>query len=176
MTEETHQRWLNSEELDFAWFDFASEYEKDQFRNAGTEHRMEALSIMMKAELIAKIHGEELYCYGLRAAPTLSDGPERIPSYLFVELRKMGPLLENIDWGKSTLRSAGREYVQVRVFRPQEMEHPDRVSEPGKNHTPANERIITIGPVHYWGASFASNRASRKSIASRQAIQIHANQ
>ncbi len=132
MTEETHQRWLNSEELDFAWFDFASEYEKDQYRNAGTEHRMEALSIMMKAELISKINSENLYCYGLRIAPTLSEGPERIPSFLFAELSNKGPLLENIDWGKSTLRSAGREYVQVRVFRPQEMEHRDRVPEPEK--------------------------------------------
>jgi len=131
MTEEMYQRWRDSDDLDFAWFGFASEYEKKQYRSAGTEHRMEALSIMMKAELISKIHSEYLYCYGLRIAPSLSEGPERIPSFLFAELCNKGPLLENIDWGKSSLRSAGREYVQVRVFLPEEMEHPDRVSEPG---------------------------------------------
>jgi hypothetical protein len=131
MAENLNQRWEASDELDFAWFGFASEYEKEQYRNAKDRQRMDALSIMMKAELIAKILSEELYCFGLRTAPTLSEGPERIPSFLFVELTKKGPLLENIDWDKSTLRSAGREYVQVRVFRPEEMENPDTAPEPG---------------------------------------------
>jgi hypothetical protein len=79
MTENTHQLWFDSEELDFAWFRFATEYEKEQYRNANAPDRMEALSIMIKAELIAKIHREELYCFGLRTAPSLSEGPERIP-------------------------------------------------------------------------------------------------
>src|ERR1700730_7740045 len=114
MAENLNQRWEASDELDFAWFGFASEYEKEQYRNATDRDRMETLSIMTKAELIAKIRNEELYCFGLRTAPNLSEGPERIPSFLFVELGKRGPLLENIDWDKSTLRSAGREYVQGR--------------------------------------------------------------
>ena len=131
MAEKLNQRWEAADELDFAWFAYASEYEKEQYRNALDLDRMEALSIMMKAELIAKIFNEKLNCFGLRAAPNLSEGPERIPSYLFAELTKKGPLLENIDLDKSTLRSAGREYVQVRVFRPQEMENPVTAPEPG---------------------------------------------
>jgi hypothetical protein len=56
--------------------------------------------------------------------------------YLFVELKKMGPLLENIDWGKSTLRSAGREYVQVRVCPPKEIDQANERSEPAKTGRP----------------------------------------
>src|ERR1700730_15836869 len=90
MAENLNQRWEASDELDFAWFGFASEYEKEQYRNATDRDRMETLSIMTKAELIAKIRNEELYCFGLRTAPNLSEGPERIPSFLFVELGKRG--------------------------------------------------------------------------------------
>jgi hypothetical protein len=132
MAENLNQRWEASDELDFAWFGFASEYEKEQYRNATDRDRMEALSIMMKAELIAKIRNEKLSCFGLRAAPNPSEGPERIPSFLFVELGKRGPLLENIDWEKSTLRSAGREYVQVRVSTPQNIEPTNERPEPPK--------------------------------------------
>src|ERR1700730_108127 len=71
MAENLNQRWEASDELDFAWFGFASEYEKEQYRNATDRDRMEALSIMMKAELIAKIRNEELYCFGLRHAGAL---------------------------------------------------------------------------------------------------------
>jgi hypothetical protein len=54
MAENLNQRWEAADELDFAWFDFGSDYEKEQYRNALDLDRMEALSIMMKAELIAK--------------------------------------------------------------------------------------------------------------------------
>jgi hypothetical protein len=120
MATDVLQLWEAGEELNFAWFGFASEYEKEQYRNAGTRDRMEALSILMKADLVAKIQEEELYCFGLRIEPTLSEGPERIPTFLFSGLSKRGRLLENFDWEKSTLRSAGREYVQVRVSAPKE--------------------------------------------------------
>jgi hypothetical protein len=62
MAENLNQRWEASDELDFAWFGYASEYEKEQYRNAADRNRMEALSILMRAELISKIHGEYLHC------------------------------------------------------------------------------------------------------------------
>jgi hypothetical protein len=166
MTGETHQRWLNSEQLDFAWFGFASEYEKEQYRNARTEHRMEALSIMMKTELISKIHSEYLYCYGLRIAPNLSEGPERIPSFLFAELSNKGPLLENIDWGKS---SAGREYVQVRVSSVPEFENERQPSKTPKiiGRPPVGEQLRAVVRELNHGGRFSGK--SRKETGKHRA-------
>jgi hypothetical protein len=132
MATDVLQLWEAGEELDFAWFGFASEYEKSQFRNTTDLARIEALSILMKANLVANIHEENLDCFGLRVAPDQSDGPEKIPSFLFLGLSKLGPLLANIDWENSTLRSAGREYVQVRVSAPMVTEPKNERSEPPK--------------------------------------------
>jgi hypothetical protein len=175
MAENLNQRWEASDELEFAWFGFASEYEKEQYRNAKDRQRMDALSIMMKAELIAKILSEELYCFGLRTAPTLSEGPERIPSFLFAELTKRGQLLENIDWDKSTLRSAGREYVQVRVFRPQEMENPDAAPEPEMIVPPHMSEASQTGEPLIEATPSQAITPQKNSIAGGQAIQKRTN-
>jgi hypothetical protein len=102
--------WQLADPLDFAWFGYAPNGLKTQYREAGDNPvRTAALRQMMEAEVRGRIGDGELTAYGILTAPKLEDTARRIPPTLFQAQSA------SVDWDQGIITSLGRTFAEVRV-------------------------------------------------------------
>jgi hypothetical protein len=95
--------------LSEAWFIFADNEYKEQYRDSGRNRNKTAvLEKLMKSYLIDKIMDGELLCIGMMLKPALNDFPEIVPRSLFLE--------PDIDWEQGTLQAFERKFAGLRVI------------------------------------------------------------
>jgi hypothetical protein len=116
------QAWEHGLQLGEAAFEFASDYEKEKYRTADTRGSIEALGLLMQAELVANIYDGEFVCFGLTLTPGVSQGPEKIDRLLFRDLSNHEMMTKYIDWNESSLNYAGRQYTSIRVLKASRLE------------------------------------------------------
>ncbi len=99
--------WREGTPISSAWFELASEPERDQIRTARTEHRTAALTHLMKLNLMRRLFDKEYTALGIQVAPDLGDAPEALPSFVFGDAE--------IDWDRGRVSGTGRAYEQVTI-------------------------------------------------------------
>src|SRR5579864_2985026 len=104
-------RDFNALRLNDAWFILGDPDHKEQYENAGRRQRLSAyLMITMQRDLLGRLADHELLSIGVRVAPTLGDGPEILPSFVFHN--------PSVDWKESRISAYGRVFEDVRVVHP----------------------------------------------------------
>lgn len=103
--------WDFGSPLDHAWFHFASEAMKDQYRVAHSEQSMLALQALMEGEVRQFLASEELIAIGIALPLQAESAPEQISALLFAARST------EIDWVRSTIRGLGCSFDEVRIVR-----------------------------------------------------------
>jgi len=103
------ERWAAASSLDHAWFHFAPEALKDQYRDARSEQRTAALQCMMEGEVRLKLSCGELVAYAIRLPFKSGDEIELLPDLIFASQDT------EIDWNNSKIKGFGGEFSDVRV-------------------------------------------------------------
>ena len=103
------ETWEFGSPLDHAWFHFAPEPLKDQYRDAPHEHRMAALKILMEGEVALKISCGELIACGIEIPIKNGGEIEQISNLIFSSQST------KIDWTHSEIEGLGIKYHEVRV-------------------------------------------------------------
>lgn len=102
--------WQSADPLNFAWFGFAPDRLKEQYRDAGgNEHRTLGLRRVMEMETLAQLAHGELRAFGFRVQPDLSESVVEIPQFLFEAHDTQ------VDWDKSTVSGLGRRFEGVKA-------------------------------------------------------------
>jgi hypothetical protein len=102
---------FGSSPLDHAWFHFASEAMKAQYRVAHSEHSMRALQALMEVEVRQFLAIGELRAIGIALPLRPESAPEEISTLLFAAHST------EIDWANSTICGLGCSFGEVRVVR-----------------------------------------------------------
>jgi hypothetical protein len=111
--------WEDGYSLNEAWFLLCDEELRSQYREAGRNPNLTAsLREMMRDDVLSKIQYGQLKAVGYRTRPDLSHGPELIDRAVFTRR-------ENVNWDEKLARGIGREYVEIRIFRPGELSQPE---------------------------------------------------
>lgn len=104
------QLWEIGEPLSYAAIKFGDPYQIEKWKNADHIGAIDALELLIIAEIHARIQQGEFVALGFRVAPTVSDGPVKIPSHTF----EPRPDLEFSRCDK--LQASGYHYERVRIL------------------------------------------------------------
>ena len=102
--------WADAVPLRDAWWILGDPWNKEKYRNVDSRGALETYRILLQDDLIIRIYHGELTAFGIQTVPSIGNGPEIIPKFVFAQ--------PNVDWEKSTLRGYGRTYEGVRVVMP----------------------------------------------------------
>jgi hypothetical protein len=84
---------------------------KEQYRGAGHNEGLTAsLKIFLRRDLLDSLARGKLLAIGVQVAPALGDGPELLPSFVFLQTE--------VDWDRSTVAAFGRTFQTVKVVDP----------------------------------------------------------
>jgi hypothetical protein len=103
--------WELGSPLDHAWFHFASEEMKAQYRLARDHQQTSALQALMEGEVRQMLANGELRAIGIALPFKTDSAPEEIPALLFAALNTA------MDWVQSTIAGLGCSFEEVRVVR-----------------------------------------------------------
>lgn len=101
--------WEFGSPLDHAWFHFASEEMRIQYREARGERPMSALELLMQGEVRQRLADGRLRALGIAMPPGPKIYPEVISPFLFAAQHTA------IDWTMSALEGLGCKFSEVRV-------------------------------------------------------------
>jgi hypothetical protein len=108
-----YDNWKQADPLNSAWFHFAPDGLKNQYRDSGdNEHKAAALRYMMESEVRHSVGNKELIALGIQTTPSLEMEPEHIPAMMFASETVQ------IDWEESTIEGLGRRFAEVRICQP----------------------------------------------------------
>ena len=116
--------WQNGSPLDHAWFHFASEEMKEQYRSAKTEQSSSALQCLMQGEVQEFLACGKLRAIGI-ALPLIPSGAPDVISHLLFAADGIA-----IDWGKSIIQGLGCHFDAVRVIRARRLETANKAPQP----------------------------------------------
>jgi hypothetical protein len=105
------QSWEMGEPLSYAAIKFGNPHQTEKWKNAAAAGAIDAHELLIVAELFARIQAGEFVAFGFKIAPTVSDGPIRIPGHTF----EPRPDLECTRFDK--LQVSGHSYERVRILR-----------------------------------------------------------
>ena len=135
------QFWEIGEPLGHAAIKFGDPYQIGKWRNANDAGTIDAHEILLMADLFGRIQAGEFVAFGFRIAPTVSDGPVRIPEHTF----EPRPDLALARCGE--LRVSGYSYERIHILPRMEIEK-DKSAKPistnlaGRPSTYANSKIV----------------------------------
>ncbi|HEY1604498.1 MAG TPA: hypothetical protein VGF77_02760 [Allosphingosinicella sp.] len=109
--ESEQELWDKGSQLHSAWFEFASPELKNQYRESESQRRTLALKMLMEAEVRMHLGDGEFASFGFCTLPSLSNGPVRIPAFIFKSEAVA------VDWDKAEVTGLGRRFEDVRVVR-----------------------------------------------------------
>jgi len=104
------QLWEIGEPLSYAAIKFGDPYQTGKWRNADHTGAIDSLELLIIADLFARIQQGEFVALGFRIAPTVSDGPVKIPGHTF----EPRPDLEFARCDE--LQVSGYHYERVRIL------------------------------------------------------------
>ncbi len=110
--------WENGLNLSDAIFQLADEYQQDQFRNAKTRERSDALMFLMKEGLRLDLSRGQLIAIGFQVAPNVKSEPEVLPYVIFCD--------QDGIWSNSEISRTPWKYIAVRVMQPDIMHIPEK--------------------------------------------------
>ncbi|MHA6316520.1 hypothetical protein ACXYN8_02525 [Altererythrobacter sp. CAU 1778] len=103
------QLWENGQPLGFAAIKFGDPYQVGEWRGADGIGAIDAHEFLLISDLFGRIQEGEFAAIGFRLAPTVSDGPVRIPEHTF----EPRPELELVRNDK--LQVSGYSYERIRI-------------------------------------------------------------
>lgn len=106
---ENLNNWLGASGLNFAYYDFTDQYQREKFKKATAPGPMLAYKMLMYADLFAQLSSGKLKAWGFCVEPAPSDGPVIIPVHCFVQR----PNVEECD--KNIISASRWRYERVRV-------------------------------------------------------------
>ena len=109
-------RWEAGEPLSFAWWDFATEEAKREYRSCQIDSRRMSYRLDMKFDLLEDLVAGKLIAFGFRDGAAVDEGPVLIPAHLFPH---DGEDTAAVDWENSALRSSGFSFLRIRVAKPE---------------------------------------------------------
>lgn len=118
--------WQDALELNFAYFHFSDPYQRRKFEAATKPGPMQALKMLMYAELFGQLQSGMLQAWGFCVEPAPSDGPIAIPVHCFMKR----PNIDECDRG--IISASGWRYERVRI------PHADTVIKPITTENSAN--------------------------------------
>lgn len=84
------EKWQSGIELNFAFFEFASDLRKNEFRDSANQ---EFTKLDMYFDLYNLLRNSELEAWGLKSDSDINNNPEKIPHFVFSER----PILSNCN-------------------------------------------------------------------------------
>jgi hypothetical protein len=104
------QFWEIGKPLGYAAIEFGDPYQTDKWKNADDVGAIDAHELLLIADLYGRIQEGEFVAFGFRIAPTVSDGPVKIPEHAF----EPRPELELVRNDK--LQVSGYSYERIRIL------------------------------------------------------------
>lgn len=135
------QFWEIGEQLGYAAIKFGDPYQTEKWKSAGDVGAIDAHELLLVADLFGRIQEGDLVAFGFRIAPTVSDGPVRIPGHTF----EPRPDLALTRCGE--LRVSGYSYERIRILPRSEVEkaksaNPISTNLAGRRSTYAKSKIV----------------------------------
>jgi hypothetical protein len=111
------ERWRDGQPLGSAWFWFAPENLKEQFRDSGRNaNKTAVLRIHMQRELMDNLAHGALIGYGSQSRPIPELSIRQLPAMLFVHG------VADVDWDASEIKNKNFEFHNVTVVDPRDFE------------------------------------------------------
>lgn len=108
--------WKEGDDLSSAWFQYATSFEADKYRNARDIGASQSLQMLMSQKLFDQIANNDLIAIGFQTKPSLSDGPIEIPNHCFMRRPDLSEIDDNI------IHASGWRYERVRVSERNELD------------------------------------------------------
>ena len=102
------QNWRNADALNFAWFHYADEEEKDRYRN-GNEGTAKAVQQGMEFDLRDRLADGECMAFGIQVQSNPLSGAKQIPAHFFAASSV------RVDWDKDEIFGLGCHFADVRI-------------------------------------------------------------
>ena len=102
------QNWRNADALNFAWFHYADEEEKDRYRN-GNESAAKAVKQGLEFDLRNRLADGECIAFGIQVLSNPLSGAQQIPAHFFAASSV------RVDWDKDEISGLGCHFADVRI-------------------------------------------------------------
>ena len=110
------RQWEGGESLSAAWWDFATEEVRREYRTCQIDSRRMSYRLDMKFDVLDALVAGKLIAFGFREGGPLEEGSVLIPAQLFP---RGGEDTAAVDWDLSTLRTASFSFTRIRVTKSQ---------------------------------------------------------
>lgn len=135
------QFWEIGEPLGYATIKFGDPYQTEKWKSAEDAGAIDAHELLLMADLFGRILEGEFVAFGFRIAPSVSDGPVRIPEHTFEPRPDLA--LARCD----KLQVSGHSYERVRILPTSEIEKgksakPTSANSAGRRNTYAMSKIV----------------------------------
>lgn len=122
------QKWESGADLGHSIIKFADPYQVAKYRNASTEGAIIAYKQLLFLDVFSQLYSKELFAFGFRITPNLSDGPMAIPHHVF----GIDPDVDAASEDK--VKASGVEYERVRIVRAISEESKPPTAKPIESH------------------------------------------
>jgi hypothetical protein len=135
------QFWGIGDPLGYAAIKFGDPFQTEKWKNAGDAGAIDSHELLLMADLFARIQEGEYVAIGFRIAPTVSDGPVKIPEHTFEPRPNL--TLTRCD----KLQVSGHSYERIRILPRTEAERDKSASRisgnsAGRQSTYAKSKIV----------------------------------